>query len=90
MVDTLFRVLKLSLAVAVGTAFMLVLNSLISTLTVIMFSNVVGEVLGVISCCLPFNAAAVFGGLGLACSSILGFLVAKKIFDLTSWTISTV
>lgn len=90
MIETVFNILKVSLAVAVGAVFMVSLNALLSTLVSVVFSNVVGEVLGIISACLPFNAAAVFGGLGLVCSGILSFLIAKKIFDLTSWTISTV
>ena len=89
MLETAFRILKLTIAVAVGAAFLLAINAIIQTITSIIFGNVVGEVLGVISCCLPFNALAVFGALGLATSAILAFLVSKKIFELTSWTLNT-
>lgn len=90
MLDSVFKVLKITVAVAVAAAFMVAINSLIGLITTIIFHNVIGEVLAILSACLPFNAAAVFGALGTACAAILAFLIAKKIFDLTSWSISTV
>lgn len=90
MLDTVFNVLKISVVVAIAAVFMVAINTLIGFITSIVFGNIVGEVLGVISCCLPFNAASVFGAITTACSGILAFLIAKKIFDLTSWSISTV
>lgn len=90
MLDTIFNVLKISVVVAISAVFMVAINALISVLGSIIFNNVIGEVLAIISACLPFNALAVFGALGTACAAILSFLIAKKIFDLTSWSISTV
>ena len=90
MLETAFNILKITVVVAVAAAFMLAINALIQTLGTLLFSNVIGEVIGIISCCLPFNAAAVFGALGTATAGILSFLIAKKIFDLTSWSISAV
>lgn len=90
MLDSVFKVLKITVAVAVAAAFMVAINSLIGLITTIIFHNVIGEVLAILSACLPFNASAVFGALGTACAAILAFLIAKKIFDLTSWSISTV
>lgn len=90
MLDTIFNILKVSVAIAVGAAFLVAINALISLLVSVIFSNVLGEILSIISCCLPFDALAVFGALGSATISILSFLVAKKIFDLTSWSVSSV
>lgn len=89
MIDAIFNVLKVTVIIAVSAAFMLAINGLVSLITSVMFGNVVGEVLAIISACLPFNALAVFGAIGTATIAILSFLVAKKIFDLTSWSIST-
>lgn len=90
MLDTVFNVLKVTAIVAVAAVFMLAINALLSLITNLIFGNVVGEVLAIISACLPFNALAVFGAMGTATVAILAFLIAKKIFDLTSWSISSI
>lgn len=90
MVETVFRILKISVIVAICAVFMVAINALISLITTLVFGNVVGEVLAIISMCLPFNALAVFGAIGSATVAIFSFLLAKKIFDLTSWSISAV
>lgn len=90
MVDALFHVLKISVIAFIAAAFMIAINALISLITSIIFGNIIGEVLAIISACLPFNALAVFGALGTATVAILSFLIAKKIFDLTSWSISSI
>ena len=90
MLETVFHVLKITVIVAIASVFMVAINALIGVLTTIIFHNVIGEVLGIMSCCLPFNALSVFGALGTACAAILAFLIAKKIFDLTSWGVSSV
>lgn len=90
MLDTVFNILKITVVVAIAATFMVAINALLGVLGTILFHNVIGEVLAIVSCCLPFDALAVFGALGTACAAILAFLIAKKIFDLTSWSISTV
>lgn len=90
MLETVFNVLKITAIVAVAAVFMIAINSLLSLITNLIFGNVVGEVLAIISACLPFNALAVFGAMGTATVAILAFLIAKKIFDLTSWSISSI
>lgn len=90
MTETIFNILKVSVIIAVCAVFMIAINTIINLIATVVFSNVVGEVLGIISCCLPFNALAVFGAIGTATSGILAFLVAKKIFELTSWSISSI
>lgn len=90
MLDTVFNVLKVTAIVAVAAVFMIAINALLSLITNLIFGNVVGEVLAIISACLPFNALAVFGAIGTATVAILAFLIAKKIFDLTSWSISSI
>lgn len=82
--------IKLALAISLGLAFMVAITTLLNLITTVVFDNVIGEVLGLISCCLPFNALSVFSAIGTASSAILAFLVAKKIFELggnlTTWT----
>lgn len=90
MAETIFNFLKVAVVVAVAAVFMVAINTLINLISVVVIDSVVGEILTIISDCLPFNAAAVFGVLGTAMSGILAFLVAKKIFDLTSWSVSSV
>lgn len=90
MLDTVFTVLKISVIVAVSAVFMVAIVNLVNLISSLIFGNIIGEILGLISMYLPFNALAVFGAIGTATIAILSFLIAKKIFDLTSWSISTV
>lgn len=90
MADTIFRVLKITVIIAVVGVFMVAINTIFGLIASLTFGNVIGEVLGIISCCLPFNAVAVFASLANAIVAILAFMVARKIFDLTSWSISSI
>lgn len=90
MLDTVFNILKVSVIIVIAAAFLLAINALLSIITTLVFGNVVGEVFALISMYLPFDSLAVFGALGTATVAILSFLVAKKIFDLTSWSVSSV
>lgn len=90
MIDTVFNILKVTAIVAVCAVFMVAINALLSLIVTIVFHNVIGEIFGLVSMFLPFNAGPVFGALGTATVAILAFLIAKKIFDLTSWSISSI
>lgn len=90
MIDAVFNILKVTVIVAVCAVFMVAITALLNLITSVVFGNVIGEVFALISMYLPFNAGAVFGALGSATVAILSFLIAKKIFDLTSWGISSV
>ena len=74
---------KLALVIAVATAFFTAITTSINLLTTIVFNNIIGEVFGIMSACLPFNALAVFSAIGTSSAAILSFLVAQKIFNLT-------
>lgn len=69
---------------------MVAISTLVNLIAAIVFGNVIGEILALISMYLPFNALNVFSAIGTATVAILSFLIAKKIFDLTSWSISSV
>lgn len=90
MLDTVFNILKVTVIIAVAAVFMVAIMNLLNLITSVIFGNVIGEILGLISMFLPFNALAVFGAIGTATVAILSFLIAKKIFDLTSWSVSAV
>lgn len=90
MVDTVFKILKITVIIAVCAVFMVAINALITWITSLVFHSVIGEVFAIMSACLPFNALAVFGAIKLAIVAILSFLISKKIFDLTSWSISAI
>lgn len=90
MLDTVFNILKVTVIIGVSAIFMVAITGLINLISALVFSSVVGEILTLISMYLPFNALAVFGAIGTATVAILSFLIAKKIFDLTSWSVSAV
>ena len=76
--------IKWAFIISISLVFMSAISNLLSLIIMVVFNNVVGEVLHVISCCLPFDAAAVFGSIQTALSGILSFLIAQKIYTLTS------
>lgn len=79
--------IKLALVIAVATAFFTAITAIINLLTTVLFDNIIGEILGIISACLPFNALAVFSAIGTSSAAILSFLIAQKIFELTNLVI---
>ena len=76
--------IKWAFIIAVSLALMTAIITFVDLLSAVVFSSIVGEVLGVISCFLPFNAFAVFSSIGTSCAAILSFMIAQKIYDLTS------
>lgn len=90
MIETVFNILKVTAIIAICAVFMVAITTLFNLITSIVFGNVIGEIFALISMFLPFNALAVFGAIGTATVAILSFLIAKKIFDLTSWSISSI
>lgn len=76
--------IKWAFIIAVGATFLVAINALLTGLSTVVFGGIISEIFGLIGCCLPFNAGAVFGSIGLAISAILAFMVAQKIYDLTS------
>ena len=80
--------IKWAFIIAVSLTFMVAISTLLNLITEVLLGNVIGEVLGIISCCLPFNALAVFSAIGTATSAILSFMIAQKLYNLTTNKIS--
>lgn len=80
--------IKWAFIIAVSATFMIAISNLLNLITMVVFANIIGEALGIISCCLPFDASAVFGAIGTAITGILAFMVAQKVYELTSQKIT--
>ena len=81
--DLIVNGIKWSFIIGISLIFMTALSNLLSLISMVVFNNVIGEVLHVISCCLPFDAAAVFGSIQTALTGILTFMIANKIYNLS-------
>ena len=90
MADAVFNLLKVTVIVAISAVFMLAINTLIGFISSGVSATIIGEIFALISMYLPFNASVIFGGILTACTAVLAFKIAKKIFDLTSWGVSAV
>lgn len=90
MLDTVFNILKITAIVAIAAVFMVAITNLLLLIQTVIFGNFIVEFFSLISMYLPFDALTVFGSIGTATIAILSFLIAKKIFDLTSWSVSAV
>ena len=76
--------IKMAAVIAVALVFMAAIQTIVNLVVMVVFDNVIGEVLGVLSMCLPFDASVVFSGIGTVCNAVLAFLVAQKLWDLTN------
>lgn len=79
--EMIVNAIKVAFWLGISIAFMSAITTLLNLIVSIVFANVIGEVLSLISMCLPFDASVVFGGLGSAVAAILAFLVAQKIYN---------
>lgn len=69
-------------SVLIATAIMTFIVAIsVITAGIVQFgsSTIAGEIFGVISMCLPFNAGTVFGAVLIAFDAIIVFVVARKI-----------
>lgn len=82
------QVLKIVASVAFASIFMVAISSLIGLIESVVMGSLVGEVLALLSVSLPINPVVPFTTLNVCFISILSFLVAKKIYELTSNLIS--
>lgn len=80
---------KLAIIIVVATTFFVAITTIVNLITTVVFDNVIGEVLGIMSACLPFNALAVFSTIGTSGTAILSFLIAQKIYNLTGSAINS-
>ena len=90
MLDAVFNILKVTVVIFIASTFLVAIMNLITFIQAIVFGNLMGEFFQLISMYLPFNASAVFSGFSLSIAAIGSFLVSKKIFDLTSRSVSSV
>ena len=85
-IDIGHMVLKILAVVAIVAA----IKAFLGVVFLGVFPPIVSELLGLISMFLPWNALAVFDAFCTGITAILVFLIARKIFELTSWSFSTV
>ena len=76
--------IKWAFIITVSLTFLTAILTFLNLINSLVLSSVVGEVIGVISCFLPFNASVVFSNISAALAGILSFMIAQKIFDLTA------
>lgn len=77
-------VVKVIAIVGFGSIFAGAILSLLGLLSNAVMTSVIGEFFAIVSLCLPFNPAIVFGSILLIIQGVLAFLIAKKIYDLTA------
>lgn len=77
-------IIKILAIIGFGSIFAGAILSLIGLLSNVVMTSVIGEFFAIISLCLPFSPAVVFGSILLIIQGVLAFLIAKKIYDLTT------
>lgn len=79
-----FVVIKILALVGFGILFATAIIALIGLFSSFVSTSIIGEVFAIISLCLPFDASVVFSGLVVGMEGIITFLIARKIYELTS------
>lgn len=82
-------IVKTLAIIAVSAVFLVAINSLLGFLSSWVSTTFIGEFFNLVSMYLPFNAHTVFSSILAVAIAIFSFLVAKKIYDLASWSISS-
>jgi len=70
--------------VGFGSIFGAAILSLVGLIGSMFNTGFIADFFTIVSKCLPFDGGIIFGSLLLAIQGILAFLVAKKIYDLSS------
>ena len=79
---TLVFALSMASSIGVGVAMFLGINVLLNGVGTIVATSLIGEIFGILSCCLPFSLAQLFGGVSLVATAVITFLTARKIFSI--------
>lgn len=74
---------KWAFIIALALTFVTAIQTLIDLSTTLVFTGILGELFGMLSCVLPFNMLNVVGALMVVFNALLSFKVAKKIYELT-------
>ena len=85
----LYNTIKVSSIVFISSAFLVGINALLGLLGAWVSTTFIGEFFSLVSMYLPFNSATVFASVVVSLIGIFTFLVAKKIFDLASWSVNS-
>lgn len=80
-------VVKVIAIIAFASVFAGAILAVIGLVENAVMTSVIGEFFAIVSLCLPFSPAIVFGSILLIINGVITFLVAKKVWDLTSDTI---
>lgn len=77
-----FTIVKFLLLLTFGYTFFIAIKTLLDFVSNLVASSVIGEVFGLISVYLPFNASAVFGSIFTVTAAIFAFLISRKVFNM--------
>ena len=74
--------LSLGISIATGVTLFIGINALLNGVGAIVATSLIGEIFGILSCCLPFSLAQLLTGVGLIASAVITFLSVRKIFSI--------
>lgn len=77
-------IVKIVVAASLAIAFAVAIGTLFGFLTHVVYNSVVGDFFRLISVCLPFNPSIVFGAILAVLDGIVIFLVAQKVYELST------
>lgn len=80
--ETILYAIKIGLIVAAVVLFVAATTQMFNFVVAFASASIIGEVFGIISMCLPFNALAVFTSLFAAFDVVLAWVLARKLFSI--------
>lgn len=80
--ESIVYAIKTALIVAFTAVFITAIVNITVTIVEFTGSTVLGEIMGIISMCLPFDVLAVFTAILSALDVIITFIVARKVYEI--------
>lgn len=81
--ESIVYAIKTALIVVFTGVFIASIVTITSTIFNFAGSTVVGEALGIVSMCLPFDAGAVFSAILASLNAVIVFIVARKLYEIS-------
>lgn len=88
LVSGALQVIKIVASVALAVVFAAAIFSICGMIQAFVATSIISEVFAIISMCLPFNAVAVFSSIFLVLTALVAFIVARKVYLLSTNLIS--
>lgn len=84
----IYSLIRIGIYVILISALFLAFNGIFSVINSLVFGSVLGDIISLISLCLPFNLGVFVGSLGIFISVWCAFAIARKVYNISTSALS--